>query len=732
MGRFRNFALVCASTLSIAPVALAEQSAGVGANAAGEIVVTAQKREERLLDVPISITAATAAQLEQSGIVSTRDLTALAPGLNAATQGFAFQPSIRGVGTTSTTLGDETNVSLYIDNVYIPFQAGNAFNLKNIQRIEVLKGPQGTLFGRNATGGAIRIVTADPSFDPGGVISVDYGTKLRSTEVNGYVTAPLSDNLAVALSAYTYDDEGYVRNIGPRGGKVADSEQVTLRGKILFKPSDRLKVVVSADHTNNISSASFSTTIQNGVQAFKTLAGAIVPPDKRIDPYTVALTFDPYVKSLSSGGSVNVQWDMASHTLTSISAYRDFHLKAYLDSDRTNLDAAQFWIFQNTKVFTQEFDLASNFKGPVNYVAGLYYYDSKAEAPKTLNFAAPAAVVGGVRQLTGGLVNNANTQGGMDARSWAAFGELTWQATDKLSVIGGYRYTWEKKEAFARNALSGVRFSGEDDWTNSSLRITGKYQIAPTTNVYATYSTGFKSGTFNATAVTNPLQKVNPEEVKAYEVGLKSRVGQMTILASAFSYDYNDIQLQVNNILNPVAGTTILQNAARAKIEGADLQIGADLTENFSAQLGVSWLPTARYDQFVGGLNFIPNAGGIGATPVATNLSGTRMIRTPETTFDFGLTYSGQFQGGALKASAKYFWSDSFIWVPGGAVKQEAYDTLNARVAWTTPDDRYTLSLWGRNLGEEVYWLQAGANSGGFSGSYAQPREIGFGVNAKF
>ncbi|MBW8814220.1 MAG: TonB-dependent receptor [Caulobacterales bacterium] len=732
MAPLRAALLLAVSALALAPERGRAAAATPAPVDVGEVVVTAQRREERLIDVPIAITAATRAELEAQGVQNTRDLTNMTPGLNAATQGFAFQPSIRGIGTTSTALGDETNVALYVDNVYMPFQAGNAFALKNIERIEVLKGPQGTLFGRNATGGAIRVVTADPAFDPGFEASANYGFKLHSRELNAYATGPLAKGLAVGLSAYAYDDDGYVHNLAPQGGKVADTHQVTLRGKLLATPTDKLRIVLEGDYTNSVNSTGFSTTIQQGVSGSKTVAGAITPPDKSIDPYTVALTFDPYVKGLSSGGYLQVRYDLPGHTLTSVSAYRSFRLKAFLDSDRTNLDLTEFHIFQNTKVKSQEFDLASHFTGPLNYVAGLYLFDSKARAPATLNYSAPIVTIGGVRRQNGPLVNNANTQGAVDTRSWAGFGEATWAVTDALSVIGGYRYTWEKKDALARNALSGVQFTGTDKWTNSSVRLTARYRLDERSNVYVTYSTGFKSGAFNTSAVSNPLQEVQPEEVKAWEAGLKSRVGPFTILASAFDYRYDNIQLQVNNILNPVAGTTILQNAATARIRGADLQVGARLSDDFSAQLGVSWLPTAKYTSFAGGLTFIPNAGGVGATPVSVDLSGTRMIRTPKLTADLSGTYTHEVAGGKLKASAAYFWSEPFIWIPGGAVRQSGYATVNARVGWTTPDQRFTFSVWGRNLTDKVYWLQAGANSGGFSGSYAQPREIGVGVDVGF
>jgi iron complex outermembrane receptor protein len=738
MNQLRPLALACLAATALTPVMAHAQAvpAKPAANASvdvGEVIVTAQRREERLISVPISITAANQTQLTQNQVTNTRDLTTIAPGLSAAMQGFAFQPSIRGVGTTSTALGDEPNVALYIDNVYVPFMAGNAFGLKNIERIEVLKGPQGTLFGRNATGGAIRIVTSDPTFDTTGSISADYGFKLHSRAVNAYASTGITDKIALGVSIYGYDDDGYVRNVGPLGGKVADSQEITTRAKLLITPTDNLRIIVGAHYANTRTSTAFATTIVDGVSAFKNVAGVILPPDKSVDPFTASLSFDPYVKNLAAGSDLTIKYDVGDYTLTSVTSYNKYILKFYLDSDRTNLDLSQFWGNQTTKVATQEFDLASNYKGPVNYVAGLYLYKNDSFAPFSLNFSAPLGpVVNGTRAVRGGTVNNANTEGFATAKSVAAFGEATWNITDALTVIGGYRYTWEKKDATAHNLFTNAQFSGEDTWKNSSVRATARYMFNEHANVYATYSTGFKSGVFNPTAVSNPLQKANPEELKAFEVGFKGEAGIFTILASAFHYDYNNIQLQTNNVLNPAAGTTILQNAASAKIEGADLQVGARLAEGLTAQLGVSWIPTAEYTKFLGGLNFVANPGGVGMAAVPTDLSGSRMIRTPKSTVDLGLNYRTEVANGDLNLSANYFWSDKFFWIAGGASNQDAYNTLSARIAWTTPDKRLTYSLWGRNLTNEVYWLQAGGNTGGLSGSYAPPREFGVGVNAAF
>jgi iron complex outermembrane receptor protein len=669
----------------------------------GEVVVTAQRREERLFEVPISITAITADTIQQAGVVNGRDLTTITPGLNAATQGFAFQPSIRGVTSTSTTIGDETNVALYVDNVYSPFQAGNSFNLGAIERIEVLKGPQGTLFGRNATGGAIRVFTEAPSFTPKMKFSADYGFDIESREVNAYGSGPITDTLAGSLNIYGYKDNGYVDNLTPGEGNVADTNQFTARGKLLWRPTDSIDVTLGLYTSNYNSSASFATGIYQGVLSGKNTPGVIVA-DTRLFPYKVALNFNPYVKTTSSGGFLRAEWHGDGLNLASTTSYTRYALNALLDSDRTNLNVGRFPVQGRNIVVTQEFEASSDTENKLNYSAGLFLYQNKARNPGA-------------------------THAEVDSSSWAAFGELYFDVTEQLRLIGGYRYTAEEKDAFASNALT--RYSQGDDWTSSTYRATVQYKFNAENNVYFSYNTGFKSGVISPGVSAALTQTVEPEEITAYEIGARSRLGPLTIQAAAFRYEYDNIQVQINNITGNSGPTTLIENAATAEIEGAELQVGGRFGEHLTGELGVSWLPTAEYTAYNGTV-FVPNAGGNGATAVKRDLSGTRVIRSPELTYNLTLSYTTALAGGEFRASGTYFYSDDFFFVAGGAVSQDNYNTLNARVSWTTPDDRATFSLWARNVTDEFYYLQMGANTTGYSGSYAQPRVVGVGVSLKY
>jgi iron complex outermembrane receptor protein len=281
--------------------------------------------------------------------------------------------------------------------------------------------------------------------------------------------------------------------------------------------------------------------------------------------------------------------------------------------------------------------------------------------------------------------------------------------------------------------VTRASLAAEDKWTNSSVRATVRYKLPTGGNVYATYSTGFKSGAFNPVAIVAVPQKAEPEKVDAFEIGAKVPIGPVEIRAAAFHYKYDNIQLQLNNNSRPLQGTSILFNAASAKIQGLEVEAGWRVTPDFTLQAGMAWMPKAEYTNFPAGVLFVVNANGLGTTarnPV--DLSGTRMIRSPKFTANLMGAYRMDVAEGELNVSANYFYNSGFFWFPGAPIKEDSYGTLSAKIAWTDPSDRYTFSVWGQNLTDTSYFATTAANTGGFTGTPAEPREIGFGIDAKF
>ena len=679
-------------------------------NAIGELVVTARRREERLIDVPISVTSVSGEALAAASIGSTRDLSEIAPGLTTINQGFAFQPAIRGVTSTVTSPGSEPNVALYVDGVYMPGQSGNAFDLKNIERVEVLKGPQGTLFGRNSTGGAIQVITADPSFTPQLHATGSYGFKLKSRDLSAYASGGLSETLAVGVTASYHQDDGYLTNVNPAwtGHDLGDSKRWGWRGKLLWKPVTDLKVVLEADRNYANNSLEFSLApILNST--FQT-AGAILPTGRD----QVSTTFRPMLKLWGTGQYILVVYDLPKFALQSQTAHRKATFLGHLDPDRSQLPTQETYTSNNIDYVTQEFLATSKLDGPVNFVAGAFFYRAKGQQPVSVAF-------------TNG-VKTANLVGVVHTKSAAVFGEGTYNLTDTLILTGGLRWTHDRKDYQGANYLTNVQGAfNENAWSNLAWRVAARYRFTDQSNVYATVSTGFKSGEFSGPGPTT--SGANPEHVTAYEAGFKTVLANRFLLTAAvFHYDYKDIQSQVG--LTSLGGTvgTLLTNAARAKIDGAEVQFQGRIAPHLNVNFGASYLPKAKYLSFTNATFAIPKTPPPGSQVVVRDISGQRMIRSPKWTWNLGANYDAPLAGGELKASASYSYSTHFTWVPGSTASQPNYGVLNARLGWSPPGGHYTVSVWANNLNNAAYYVY----STELVHTWDKPREIGVSVDIDY
>ena len=718
-----------ATTNDLAP----DTSADPAPEGEGEILVTAQRRDEKLRDVPISITAITADKLDGASLLGMRDLQQITPGFISQNSGYQFRPTIRGIGGyAGGGAGDESNIALYIDNVYMSSPGANAFNLMNISRIEVLKGPQGTLFGRNATGGAVRIITSDPSYDNSLKAKASYGFELNSREISVLGNVKIADNVAASLSLYHYNDDGYVKNIAPgwTGGKLATQESWGARGKVLFDAADNLKIVVSADYSKIDSSQESTYTAMPTGFSFNNVVGAITATE----PLTASTEREFFQYVRTGGASIIADLDLGKFSLQSTSAIRDNDVNGSADGDRTNLflNTNDFSVYQD--VLTQEFLLTSNLEGPFNFVAGVYYFGSDASSPDAFAYNAPLSpVVNGVRTPLGPAVMTSRILGVVETKSYAAFGEATLEL-GPVRLIGGLRYTDERKSAEVSNTLRPDLPVRKDKlaFDNLSYRATAQYKYSDTGMIYATRSTGFKSGQFNALAYVNPLVSVRPETVLAHEIGLKDRLfGFLDIAFAAYDYKYDDIQLTVFNTLNAsTAGPNILLNAAKAHTRGADLQIDARAGKNLTLSLGAAYMPIAEYTKFPNAIDYIPRSDGLGNLQIVTDLSGARMPYAPKWTTNVGGSYHTGLAGGELIIAGNAYYKSRFEWIPGHRFGQGSYILVNSTVTWVAPEERWTVGVYGRNLTDRRYNTAGSATTGGFSGAWARPRELG--VNLGF
>jgi iron complex outermembrane receptor protein len=415
-----------------------------------------------------------------------------------------------------------------------------------------------------------------------------------------------------------------------------------------------------------------------------------------------------------------------------------------LDSDRGSLlkgasvsSDGGIWV-QEELLYTSKFD------GPFNFIAGLFYFHNDADVH---NFAYPT---GPVADAGGGLISlgvlTSDVHGYVIAHSVAGFTDGSYQLTPKFKLLAGVRYTTETKDWSVSPVLPAKgRLTDSTTWDNTSFRVTGQYTFNDNVNGYATYSTGFKSGTYNATSVTL-ADKAAPEEVKAIEVGLKARLSpSVDLTLAAFHYDYTNIQVSASVLTNAVF-TIFLSNAGTAEMEGGEAELTARITPDLKIRTGVALLPKAEYTSYKNGLDTVPKgypgslnpalcpgpSCGLGADQITRDLSGTRILRAPKSTFNFDAQYNHDLPKGRLEAIASYYYTSSFFRVAGAHIEEPSYSVVNASVGWWLPGDKLRLSLWGRNLGNTYYGIYTSPNTGGVSEAPAPPREIGFGVDFKY
>jgi len=677
-----------------------------------EIVVTAQRREERLTDVPIAITAVSGATLEKAGVNAGLQLGLITPGLNFAVQGAFAQPTIRGIGTSLTGSGADANVAIYVDGVYQPNQSGNLMEFNNVERIEVLKGPQGTLFGRNATGGAIRIITRDPAFSPEAEVNLSYG-RFNDRKASFYGTAPLTDTVAVNIAGLLRKDDGYIDNVFLHN-KTGHAVVAAVRSKLLVQPTDRLKFVLAGNYSNSNDNSPFAVNPLNGNSVY-VQQGAVIPRGT----YVTSLSFDPDIKVKSRGLSLTASYKTDLGTFTSITSYQELRPFLWSDIDNTSLFANHLTLLNVENTFTQEVTYASAYDGPLNWIGGVFLYRDKTKLDLQI-FSGAAPPPFRVVAIEGYIKTDAA----------AAFAEVNYDVTDRLHLIGGLRYSDEEKQALGGTPVATV-VNTKAKWHALTPRFSARYALDPATNVYATYSRGFKSGNYNLSGLSST--PVNPEKVDAYELGLKHSAGPLRINTSAYYYDYKDIQVQIQTNAGGVA-RSVLQNAATAKIYGLDFDGAYTFDENWSAMAGAAYTH-ARYNSYKNALITTPifiNGLPAGNSQVAGDASGNKMIRTPEFTANLTLNYRQELAEGEFEASSTVAYSSGFYWDPGNKLKEPAYTVVNGRLAWTEPKKRYRVSVWGNNLTNKKYLFYANNTTTGDLGVYAKPTTYGVALDLYF
>jgi iron complex outermembrane receptor protein len=666
--------------------------------------VTAERRNENLQNVPISITAITSSSLESSGVVSTTDLDQLVPGLKMTQINTSVTPYLRGIGYAGTAAGQEAAVSIYVDGVYIPTMPGGLFSLSNIERVEVLEGPQGTLFGRNSVGGIIQIVTRDPSQDTFAKASVGYGN-YQTTTTSFYGTTGIAPNLAADIAFnYTNQAQGYGRDL------LTDQESLWTRELDL-----RSKRKLDLDDTV----ATLAVDYSRLRTADGSSAWSIIPGTLASGGYTHVGTFwdtslnYPFgignVNGLEDYGlSLRIQHDFAGVRFVSISAIRDEPSFYPIDADITPLSIVNIDYTYPNKMASQEFQLMSRENSRFDWVAGLYgYYDIAQSDPLLISGSAFGPVEYDYRYAD------------LRTSSVAAYADGTFHLTDQTRLTLGARVTNDHQHASGEDILGGgVGATNQVDEAKISTTPTWRAvldrQFTPDLMVYGSYNRGFKAGGYGASNL--PQGSFDPEHLDAFELGEKADVlsGHVRINSSVFYYNYKDIQVLVNKM-----DLNYLINAGKARIYGAELTAEAAPTSQVLLHASASFTH-ARFTEFNDAPFFTPIPTG-GFAPVVGNAAGKTMPNAPPWTLSVGGTYTmpsavGNFTLGpelSVVGGPTYFEVDD-------RVSQSTYYVLNSVLTWTHPDGRFKVTAWSKNMTNQKYLLNAETQTEAVAG-YASP-----------
>jgi iron complex outermembrane receptor protein len=757
MGRIIQMSLGLASCVALQAQAWGQSVAREGPTEQGqgatleEIIVTAQRRSENLQDVPVAVTALSADQLASAGVRSIAQLSEVTPGLTTVDQAGSFLPHIRGIGTTAFGAGFENSVAVYLDGVYLASSSASLLSLNNIVQVEVLKGPQGTLFGRNATGGLIQITTKDPQFSFSGDATLSYGNYDTALGA-AYLTGPIvSDKLAadLAVTASTQGN-GYGTNLFNGKDVYKMNRNIAVRSKWLWTPSDATSVRLIVDYEEMAGSQFTTFQVTPGTKVLFGPGTPLGPPGSAPSPalstYDVDEDLQPRDSFQGGGASLRVDQDLVFARLSSITAERRSKDSLSFDADATPLALETIDpVLDQDRQFTQELQLTSQSSGPLRWVIGGFYLAGDAMTD-------PSRVI-----LGGPLVNpllpveSVAIYGEERTDSWATYAQsmLALTAADHLTL--GLRYTDERRHLTASEdgQLTGgipvYLLDGSNPpsfapvnpfvpaaplregrtFTAPTWRFAFDHRFSDTVMGYVSYNRGFKSGGFNTGVPTQPAY--NPEKLDAYELGLKMDLwDRLRLDTAAYYYDYKDIQVGYF-----VQGQIGYYNGAAARTYGLDMDLKALVTENLTLTAGAAWVHD-RYTSFPNAVYYIPNPllGG-NATPIQS-AQGNRLPLTPDETFNLSADYRHPLPKGALDLNVTYLFSSRYVFEPDNIMYQPAYDLVNGSISWTAPGDRFTVSLWGRNLTNAVVANALLASALGNLSEYKPPRTYGVSVGVKF
>jgi len=705
-------ASACTSCLLVATPSVAQS--GDSQLALEEIQVTARRRSESLQDVPIAVTAFTAEDLAMRGAPDITDIAQVAPSVTlepSRATNTTLTAFIRGVGQQDPLAGFEQGVALYLDDIYIARPQGALLDIYDVERVEVLRGPQGTLYGRNAVGGAIKYVTKRLADEPEFNVRASYGT-YNQIDVVAKASAPVSDKFRVGATVASLNRDGFGENL-TTGEEHYNKKIFAARASMEFLPSENLFIRISADYTDDDSNAvsghreNPAAVSGNPVldDVYDTEAGA------SINASTAGIDGNNEVEAKGIQGTI--EWE-ASESLTfkSITAYREDYTESVIDFDSLPVDDFDAPVIYDNDQFSQEFQLLYS-SDKLSGVFGFYYLDASAANDFDV-------VLGQLGRVAFGSVLTAYTGGTVDTKAWSLFADLTYDATEDLSLSLGGRYTNDKREAdiFRAQYLGGNSpffgntdaiqiavnsdFEAERTFKDFSPRIALDYKLNEDSLVYASYSRGFKAGSFDPRGANLASPEVengfDAETLDSFEVGLKSTWwdGRARTNIAVFYSDYKDMQIPGSLPVDTDGDGTndsfvgTVTNAGKAEIKGIEFEGNFLLSEALTLQTALNFLDAEIKEWLLNG----------------ENVADQREVQnTPEFMAYAGLTYMVPLSSGNLALNGNWSHKSSIVQfeTPVPEIDQDAYSLFNASIVWTSEDGKYRFGVYGRNLFDKQY-----------------------------
>ncbi|MFT7244966.1 MAG: iron complex outermembrane receptor protein [Candidatus Azotimanducaceae bacterium] len=769
------------ATLFMANAAMAEdQYAGLE-----EVVVTAQKREATLQETPVAVSVVTGVDLTNKGIADIQELEIATPSLNTGQNQSTSQQtfSIRGLGTSGNNAGLEPSVGVFIDGVYRSRAASAIDDFIAVERVEILRGPQSSVYGKNTPAGVISIITKKPEQKFGLDIEQtfgDYSTKITRATVTG----PINDTVSYRVSGNYNSRDGYIDNVQPGRDTVNDRDRYALRGQLLIEPNEDLSIRLIADTasiTEDCCGAPFFFNLPANA-ARTTALGATLLPD---DIYNREIKFDRALETEqeNSGFSAQVDWERDNFSFTSLSAFRDFEETNDIDADFIDIELSG--VLQNSadrQVFTQEFRLQSIGDNSFDWLVGYYYYDAdqKTAGENRLgSFARPFfdLAIGGLVTVVEGLKGappgsyigsgtGRRSEFDLLTTSHSVFGKLDWHINDRLTASLGARWTTEDKDIdanivtdapysaidfsdpasdpvvallppAARGAAGAVQlfrpvpnFSEDRSESEPTAELVISYDYSDDVSLYASGKRGYKAGGFNVSSGSGGAD-FDKEIADAWELGAKIRAldNQMQINLAAFSQRLRDFQTNAFN------GTNFtLTNAGRIQVDGLEFETFWAPTENLYVSLSGTYLD-AKYESYVGGPKIIVPTGSPPTPGRTQDLSGKRLSFVPKWTVSSSISYEKSFSNfnGFAHLAARYRGERNVTSEQNPIADQDSYVTANATIGISDPEGRWSVSLWGKNIFDEEFTdgiFNSVIQSGSFNAYPGDPRI--YGVTLRF